>query len=144
MDEILDEINTGSQCSKLFSKVKNGLKYLSYTIANAWDNIISLNNRFAKGAMLVNSGNLTEFTFTLPFALTSTYRYGLLICGFGFGQGAEVSAIPVVLFNNGIYINNHCNYTGITITPTLNSVTSIIFTCSSTMWGGMRFLYFDA
>ena len=142
VDEILDEINTGSQCSKLFSKVKNGLKYLSYTISNAWDNIISLNNRFAKGAMLVNSGSLTEFTFILPFALTGTYTYGLLLCGYE--DPTKISAIPILVCINGILINSNCNYTGVTLIPTINSATSITFTCSSTMWGGMRFLYFDA
>ena len=48
MDEILDEINTGSQCSKLFSKVKNGLKYLySTTIKQISNSISTMQNQIS-------------------------------------------------------------------------------------------------
>lgn len=77
-DECLSEINTGSQCSKLFAKIKNSLKYLyASSIGNIQNQISTINTK-------LNHFNFVSLNQSNPFYIYES-KYG------GGGYGTKIS-----------------------------------------------------
>ena len=122
VDEILDEINTGSQCSKLFSKVKKCLTYLSSNISNILESFTSMNNKLyvnLQGSEYVfseiSSSSMAYIDITFSDSMPNTnYIICTQICDGGtywWDLSINVTKRTTTGFRIEVYNNNASNKT---------------------------------